>query len=130
MKFEFSRQNFEKYSNSKFHKNLFSGKRVVPCGQMDRRTDRRTNLTKLTVTLRNFANAPKNIHTRIALRLLNSFENFYVTPCIFPQSTHQPTNVLNKIQFMTSIKHLHVSAPGYHPQGFFRTKDYKPNMMI
>jgi len=73
-------------------------------------------MIELIITLRNFANTPKNVH--IALRLLNSFENFYVTPCIFLQSTHQPTNALNKIQFMTSITHLHVSAPGYGPQGF------------
>ena len=85
-------------------------------------------MTKLIVTLRNFANAPNNV--RISLRLLSVFENFYVTPCTFTQSTPQPTNALNKIQFMTSIKHLHVSAPGYRPQGFLRTKGYKPNMII
>jgi hypothetical protein len=111
MKLEFSHQNFEKYSDIKFHENLFSGKRVVPCGRTDKRTDRRTSMTKLIATLRNFANAPKNV--LIALRLLNCFENLHVTPCIFPQSTQQPTNALNKTQFMTSIKHLHVSAPGF-----------------
>ena len=36
--------------------------------------------------------------------------------CIFLQLIHQPRNALNKIQFMTSIKLLHVSAPGCHPQ--------------
>jgi len=77
-------------------------------------------MNKLIITLRNFANAFKNVH--ISLILLNSFENFNVTPCIFPQSTHQSTNALNKIQFMTSITHLHVSAPGYRPQGFFKNK--------
>ena len=50
-KLEFSRQIFEKYSNIKFHKNPSSGSRVVPRGQTDK--------TKLTVTFRNFANAPK-----------------------------------------------------------------------
>jgi len=29
---------------------------------------------------------------------------------------HQPTNALTKIQFMTSIYLLHVSAAGCHPQ--------------
>jgi len=33
----------------------FRGSRVVPCGWADRRTD----MTKLIVALRNFANAPK-----------------------------------------------------------------------
>jgi hypothetical protein len=40
----------------KFHENPFSGSRVVPRG----RTDEQTNMTKLTVTFLNLANAPKN----------------------------------------------------------------------
>jgi hypothetical protein len=35
-----------------FYQNLSSGSRVVPCGQ--------TDMTKLIVAFRNFANAPKN----------------------------------------------------------------------
>ena len=42
----------KKYSNIKFHENPSSGSRVVPCG--------RTDMTKLTVTFRNFGNGPKN----------------------------------------------------------------------
>jgi hypothetical protein len=56
MKLEFSRQNFEKYSNIKFHENPSSGSRVVPC----RQTDGRTDMTKLIVPFRNFGKAPKN----------------------------------------------------------------------
>ena len=56
MKIEFSQQTFEKYSNTKFNENQFNGSRVVPCGQ----TDRQTDMTKLIVAFRNFANAPKN----------------------------------------------------------------------
>jgi len=56
MKLEFSRQIFEKSSNIKFHENLSSGSRVVPCG----RTDRRTDMAKLIVAFRNFAKAPRN----------------------------------------------------------------------
>ena len=48
-----------KYSNIKFHENLSSGSRVVPCGQ----TDRRTAMTKLIFPFRNFANAPNNVKT-------------------------------------------------------------------
>ena len=36
---EFSEQIFEKYANTKFHENPFSGSRVVPCGYT--RTGRR-----------------------------------------------------------------------------------------
>jgi len=56
MKLEFSGQIFEKFSNIKFHENPSSGRRVVPCGQ----TDGRTDLTKLIVAFRCCANAPKN----------------------------------------------------------------------
>jgi len=48
MKFDFFRQIFEKCSNIKFHENPFSGCRVVPC--------RRTDMLKLIVAFRNFAN--------------------------------------------------------------------------
>jgi len=36
MKLEFSRNIFEKYSNTKFHENLSSGSRVVLCGRTER----------------------------------------------------------------------------------------------
>jgi len=38
MKIEFSRQSFEKFSKVKFHENLSSGSRVVPCGKKDGQT--------------------------------------------------------------------------------------------
>jgi len=41
MKLEFSQQIFEKYINIKFHCNPPSGRRVVPCGRTDGRTDTR-----------------------------------------------------------------------------------------
>jgi hypothetical protein len=56
MKLEFSRQIFENSSNIKFHETPSIGSRVVPRG----RTDRRTDMKKLIVAFRNFANAPKN----------------------------------------------------------------------
>ena len=55
MKLKFYRQILEKYLNIKFHENLSSGSRVVPCG----RTDRQTYMTKLIVAFRSFANSPK-----------------------------------------------------------------------
>jgi hypothetical protein len=51
MKFEFSRQIFEKVLNIKSHQHPFIGSRVVPCVQ--------TDVTKLTVAFRKFAKAPK-----------------------------------------------------------------------
>jgi hypothetical protein len=48
----------KKFSNIKFHGNLSSGSRVVPCGRTD------GQMTKLIVVFRNFANAPKNTAAR------------------------------------------------------------------
>jgi hypothetical protein len=56
MKLEFSQQVLKESSYIKFHENPSSGSRVVPCGQ----TDARTDMKKLIVAFRNFANAPKN----------------------------------------------------------------------
>ena len=56
MKLEFSWQILEKYSTIEVHENPSSGSRVVPRGQ----TDERTDMTKLTVSFRNFGKASKN----------------------------------------------------------------------
>ena len=53
----------------------------------------------------------------IVPQLINKFAEFYVTPCIFLQLIHGPTNAFTKLQFITSIKLLHVSAPWCHRQG-------------
>jgi hypothetical protein len=55
MELEFSRQIFEKYSVLNFM-NPSSGSRVVACWQ----TEGRTDMTKLIIAFRNFANAPKS----------------------------------------------------------------------
>ena len=52
----FSTDFFENSSNIKFHENSSSGSRVAPCGRKDRPTD----MARLTVAFRNFANAPRN----------------------------------------------------------------------
>jgi len=54
MKLGVSRHIFEKYPNIKFHENPPFGSRDVCCGHMGGRTD----ITKLIVAFRNFANAP------------------------------------------------------------------------
>jgi hypothetical protein len=51
-KLQFSRQIFEKCSNIKFHEN-------PSCETPVFYADRRTDMTKITVTFRNFVNAPK-----------------------------------------------------------------------
>jgi hypothetical protein len=56
IKLEFYRQIFKEHSNIKFHENPSSESRVVLC----RKTDGRTEMTKLIVAFRNFANASKN----------------------------------------------------------------------
>ena len=58
MKPEHSWNFFERYNNIKFNENQSSRSRVVPCGK----TDRKTDIMKLTVALRSFANARKNWH--------------------------------------------------------------------
>ena len=56
MKLEISLQIFEKVSSIEFQQNLSSRVRVVPCGQ----TDGQMGMTKLILTFRDFADAPKN----------------------------------------------------------------------
>jgi len=53
---KFSRQTFEKFSNTKFHENMSAESRIVPCG----RTDGLTNMTKLIVAFQYFADAHKS----------------------------------------------------------------------
>jgi hypothetical protein len=56
MNLELSQQILEKYSNIKFHENPPTGDRIVLYGQIDWQTD----ITKLVVAFRSFANAPKS----------------------------------------------------------------------
>jgi hypothetical protein len=56
---EYSRYYTEKSSNMNFHENPSSGS-SIPRGRTDRRTDRWTEKTKLTVAFRYFANVPKD----------------------------------------------------------------------
>jgi hypothetical protein len=76
MTLEFCRKILGKYSNIKFQENSSSGSRVVPCG----RTDGQTDLTKLIVTLRNFANAPKNwtIQQVLHLKILQNVSLLFI----------------------------------------------------
>jgi hypothetical protein len=62
MKHEPSRNILGKYSNIKFHKNMFIGSRVFRC--------RRTDMTKLIVAFRNLGSAP--IYSKLPYKLLSS----------------------------------------------------------
>jgi len=46
MKLEFSQQILEISSNTKFHENLFSRRRVVPCGRRDRHDEAKFKVCK------------------------------------------------------------------------------------
>ena len=59
MEIEISGHIFEKYSNIEFHEKPSNGNRVIPYG----RTDGQTDMTKLLVAFRNFANVPKKGRT-------------------------------------------------------------------
>ena len=58
-KLEFSRQNFEKYSNIEFRENPSSGNPVIPSRRTDGHTDRQTDMTTQIVAFLQFANSPK-----------------------------------------------------------------------
>jgi hypothetical protein len=53
------RQMLAKHTNIRFNEVPSIGSRVVPFGQNDVRTDVQTEMTKLIVSFRNFANVPK-----------------------------------------------------------------------
>ena len=69
MRFEFARDIFGKKLGYQILSKSVTGGRVVPCGG----TDRRTDVTKLIVAFRNFANAPRN--TYICKSLLRSVQD-------------------------------------------------------
>jgi len=60
MKLEFYRQSLEKSSNINCHEHPSSRSRVVTSKRTEGQTDVRTDMTKLIVAFRNFANASKN----------------------------------------------------------------------
>ena len=74
MKLAFPWKFWKKYFNTKFYEFSFSGSQIVPCGRTDGRTDGRsegqTDMTKLIIAFRNFANAPNNENTNADLILL------------------------------------------------------------
>jgi hypothetical protein len=59
----------------KFHENPSSASRDVPCGQTDGHTDRMTDLTKLPVAFRNFANVPKNESSLLHIQELKKIKS-------------------------------------------------------
>jgi hypothetical protein len=52
--------NFRKNSNIKFRENSFSVSQALPCGRTDKWRDRQTDMPKVIIAFRNFANVPKN----------------------------------------------------------------------
>jgi hypothetical protein len=103
MKFEFSRQIFEKYSNTKLHENPSGWGRVVLCGRTDgqagrltdKETDRQTNMSKLRIAF-------QNLWTCIKFHLiLSSLLRVCCPSGLFPSGF--PTKTLYR--FLTSPTH-------------------------
>ena len=90
MKLESSKHILEKkILNIKFHQYLPSGSWVVPCGQMDGQTD----MTKIIVAFRNYANAPNNTNLQVHVQLEDGILILILIP-IIPfgvASTDHPT---------------------------------------
>ena len=87
---------FEKSSNIKFHENLSSGNRVVPC----RQTDGQTNMTKLILTYRNLQTHLK-INHKVYLMLYVFHAVVYYIPALFP--TTLQSLVLHSYMFQPPI---------------------------
>ena len=98
-----SSADFWKKLNIKFNQNSSSGSRVVPCGQ----TKRRTDMTKLILAFRNFANAPKKWQNIWALRtslyLINRKHNESVhVYTLSPKKAIQRCVALLRVQLVVS----------------------------
>ena len=76
MKLEFSRQISEKYLSIKFHGNLSSGSRVVPCGRKERQTEIHNEANIVA-----FRNAPKEKKASVL-----SSSTLMREPHVWPQS--------------------------------------------
>jgi len=112
VKFEISQHIFEKYLNVNFHEHRSNWSRVVPCEhsdeQMDRLTDRRTDMMKLIVASHNSANAlkkPTATHMIIKFASFLCFSVFITmltkARC-FPNMTH--VNFLLSTLFLDTFK--------------------------
>ena len=91
---EFSRHIFEKYANIKLYENPFKGSGVVLCGRTDRQMDRQTDMTKLIVAFRNFANALNIISCPIGNR---TSIPLFASPYLVSIPTHQATRWYHKL---------------------------------
>jgi hypothetical protein len=65
MKLEFYRQIFQKYPDVICNENPSTGSQFVPCGQ--------TDMMKLIVAFRSFANTPKNAKSDLAGSMVGSY---------------------------------------------------------
>jgi hypothetical protein len=93
MTLEFSQQVLEKCSHIKLHEYPSRGKRVVP--------RERTDMTKLTVGFRNFANAPKN-RSLLMIFLSQTYCNWYHSlECL-----HRGSSLWNNVAALSNFKYL------------------------
>jgi hypothetical protein len=67
-------------------------------------------------------NKPRGQRERKNVHKFSKTNFTLLIPRKFLQSVRQPTNALNKIQLMRSIKSLHDSVGGCHPERAFKNK--------
>jgi hypothetical protein len=81
-------------------------------------TNDHSKMSQMTVSCQNLtlgALSSRSMLSVLVGMLFKKFGLFLNTLCIL----HQPISALNNIKFMTSIKLLHVSAPGCHLKGVY-----------
>jgi hypothetical protein len=120
MQVEFSRQNFEKGSNFKCHQNPSSSSRAVPSG--------RTDVTKLILAFRNFANAPKKHfiipnHDPFLSNILRSTAYCFIPPSTFYKNPFWWWFCMSRIVF-GQIKQLPKAASAYDFLYFCHQNDH------
>jgi len=109
MKLELCQQIFGKSSYIKFHENLPSGSRAIPCGHTHAhtRTDRKTDMAKLTVAFRTFTKAPNKENAAFCAHgVFTSFLRFF------------PPFRLSLIRLFDEIFSLYVLYTNFNLQSF------------
>jgi hypothetical protein len=94
MTFEFARKIFEEYSNIEFNRNPWIGS-----------WDRRTDMTKLIVALRNFANAPKHSTWCSHYHIVFTLSHVHITTC---SHYHTMFTLSHDVHIIICCSHYHM----------------------
>jgi len=90
----------KKYPNAKFHENLSSGSRVLPCRQTE---DEQTNITKLIVASCNLANTPQRVSST---RCRANWDTFCVQCAVYVRLTFPRDSWRFKAHLCTSRRSI------------------------